>query len=72
MKKKCKLSEKNNALRFIKLNGFIYEKISTFKTELGWMHTLKMPYTSLETKSRYKDISDQKLKELLNNYKNTK
>lgn len=59
------LSKEHNALRFITIDGYTFEKVGTELTNVGWVTTLKMPYSNLETKSRYKQVSEKKLKELL-------
>ena len=60
------LSKEHNALRFITIEGYTFEKVGIELTNVGWVTTLKMPYCNLETKSRYKQVSEKKLKELLN------
>ena len=59
------LSKEHNALRFITIDGYTFEKVGIELTNVGWVTTLKCPYSSLETKSRYKQVSEKKLKELL-------
>ena len=64
--KEEQLSKEHNSLRFITIDGYTFEKVGIELTNVGWVHCLKCPYSSLDTKSRFKTVSEKKLKELLN------
>lgn len=54
----------SNDNRFIKSRNLTYELVGTKITPKGWMHTIKLPYSKLETKSRYVDVTDDELEKL--------
>ena len=69
LERQKQLSKDNNALRFFYLQGWVFELVGTRKNSNGsWTHTIKMPYTDLETKSRYKEIGHKTLLEKIKQY----
>jgi len=52
--------------RFFYINGQLFEKVGTRKTNNGkWVHTIKLPYSKLETRSRYEEVTDVELNRIL-------
>jgi ribosomal protein S25 len=68
------LSKEHNALRFITIDGYTFEKVGIELTNVGWVTTLKMPYYKKVWKkelnryiwTRFVTFSEKKLKDLLN------
>jgi len=54
----------SNENRFFKSRNLTYELVGTKITDKGWMHTIKLPYSKLETNSRYIEITDEELEKL--------
>ena len=54
----------SNDNRYFKNRNLIFELVGTKKTLKGWIHTIKLPYSKLETKSRYVDVTDEELEKL--------
>ena len=50
--------------RYFKKDNLVYELVGTKTTDKGWMHTIKLPYSKLETKSRYVEVTDEELEKL--------
>jgi len=59
------LSDYNNSLRFFTANGFKYEIVGTHKTKSSWAYDIKMPYSKLDTKSRYEQLGEKELFDLI-------
>ena len=58
------LSELNNSLRVFFIRGQRYELVGTERRQNGYIHTIKLPYSKIESRSRYEEVSDKKLMEI--------